>query len=130
MSNALYQRERRKRQKQSSSYFVYALCEPNTLIIRYVGRTWNVHERLMGHIAEARLGIDPNKQKSAWVNSLLAKDQIPTIQILEETTKAESPSREKYWIRFIHKEGGKLLNNPRSLGIKRDGSGRKKAKGR
>lgn len=60
---------------------IYALsdCSQN---IRYVGQTNNPEKRLRDHISEARTNKRFNR-KNNWIRSMLEKDEIPNLIILE-----------------------------------------------
>lgn len=70
------------------SIHIYALIDPNTGEVRYIGKSNNPHRRLTRHIHEckARHGTT-NERKRDWINALLAAGQKPhvvTLQTLEQ----------------------------------------------
>ena len=84
---------------------VYALIEPNTLKIRYIGITeQTLQKRLFGHLSDSFLKRD-NSRKRSWVISLKNKGYIPIIKLLkvcntrEEALKLESELINKYYIK-------------------------------
>jgi hypothetical protein len=109
---ALRQRDYRKRAKsRSTTGFIYALRDPLTLEIRYVGLT--IHKptaRLMGHLSKARTKPVSNRPKTDWINSLVSDGNIPIIEILEEPEREIMKEREIYWIQKKIDEGCNLLN--------------------
>lgn len=84
---------------------VYALIEPNTLKIRYIGITeQTLQKRLFGHLSDSFLKRD-NSRKRSWVISLKNKGYIPIIKLLkvcntrEEALKLESELINKYYVK-------------------------------
>jgi hypothetical protein len=113
--------------------FVYALCEPKTEIIRYIGRTVNPQARYNNHLQLTREFAKQtclftgtakfsctclqhklwNKRLDTkrWITKLLAKDRKPVMKILEEVTAGRLiHEREVRYICQFIKEGYKLLN--------------------
>ena len=84
---------------------VYALIEPNTLKIRYIGITeQTLQKRLFGHLSDSFLKRD-NSRKRSWVISLKNKGYIPIIKLLkvcntkEEALKLENELINKYYVK-------------------------------
>lgn len=86
---------------------IYALKDPGTNDIRYVGKTVNLKNRMNRHKRDALSG-NTAIRRNAWLRSLLHKNQEPVIQILEETNETEWAERERYYIALHHSE--KLTN--------------------
>lgn len=77
---------------------IYVLKHPNTLEVRYVGKTVrSLSRRLGNHIANAK-GNKHNKHLSNWILKVLAEDKRPIIELLEECEHSVWQEREKYWI--------------------------------
>lgn len=92
--------------------YVYALCDPNTEEIRYVGKTITTpHSRLLAHLREARSDRGPSYKRN-WIRSLLRQDETPTVRTLEYGEWASDflSEREIYWIAFLNEEGCRLTN--------------------
>ena len=49
---------------------IYALCDPDTEEIRYIGQTVNLKKRTYEHINKIHVG---NKKKQDWMNSLVSQ---------------------------------------------------------
>lgn len=84
---------------------IYALLEPGTQKIRYVGSTKNIDGRIKSHWSQRR-----NRQKpvSAWIRSINHK---PEYLILEEVPIDYRWDAEKRWTEFIRQIPGiNLLN--------------------
>ena len=83
---------------------IYALLDPNTEQIRYVGKT--VHcpkRRLQNHLHEKG-----NTYKCNWIKSLNGK--IPELLILDTVSKDDWIFWEQYWISQCKTWGFKLTN--------------------
>lgn len=77
---------------------IYVLKHPDTLEIRYVGKTVrSLSRRLGNHIANAK-GNKHNKHLSNWILSILREDKRPVIELIEECDYSVWQEREKYWI--------------------------------
>lgn len=88
--------------------FIYALSDPRTNEIRYVGKTVNMRSRLHGHIYD-----DEKTHKSAWIKSLKAKGLKPTMEVLESFfDEADSlwQESERWWISYLRFIGCPLTN--------------------
>ena len=60
--------------------YIYTLSDPRTNIIRYVGKTNNIKNRLKSHICQSKKS---RTHKDNWVNSLLKLNLKPIIEILD-----------------------------------------------
>jgi len=87
--------------------FIYALKDPNTNKIRYVGKSNNPVKRLYDHIHSCYI---THTHKNKWIQSLLKENKKPIVEILEEVNILEWQFYEKYWINKLKKEGEKLTN--------------------
>jgi GIY-YIG catalytic domain/NUMOD3 motif len=90
--------------------FIYALCEPDTGTIRYIGKADNPDDRLLKHITN--LNRERN-HKANWIRSLLTKGQRPTVQIIDTVLRSEWKAAEAAYIEFYREQGFKLVNNTR-----------------
>ena len=77
---------------------IYVLKHPDTLEVRYVGKTVrSLSKRLGNHIANAK-GNKHNKHLSNWIINILNKNKRPIIELLEECDYSVWQEREQYWI--------------------------------
>jgi hypothetical protein len=88
-------------------YFVYALTDPRTDEIRYIGLAKNVRRRLYHHMYY-RGG---SSVKDSWIEQLLHDGLTPSVEVLE-TVEDENTAREReaYWIRYYSQRGEQLTN--------------------
>nr|DAH00668.1 MAG TPA: intron associated endonuclease [Crassvirales sp.] len=77
---------------------IYVLKHPDTLEVRYVGKTVrSLSRRLGNHIANAK-GNKHNKHLSNWILKILSTGKRPIIELIEECDSDNWEDREKYWI--------------------------------
>src|SRR5688500_13374027 len=89
---------------------VYALHDPSSGAIRYIGKTTGTPQRrLVGHLSEAKRLQD---YRSKWVRSILQAGLRPTMTVLEEVigTLADGSLAERKWI-AAHRGAGASLTN-------------------
>lgn len=87
--------------------YIYVLRDPDTLEIRYVGKTDNLERRLSVHYADAIRG---HTHCNRWVRTLRDKGKRPVIEAVEQTTSDEWEERERYWIDYLRAQGCRLTN--------------------
>jgi hypothetical protein len=86
--------------------FIYALVDPRTNAIRYVGKANDPHVRLEDHV-----GLEGgNAAKHAWIVELLDAGVRPEARILEVVRDGRWGEREAYWIKRCREDGVDLLN--------------------
>jgi hypothetical protein len=87
--------------------YIYALGDPETEQIRYIGKSIRPRERLQNHMNEVS-----NCHRSHWLQSLKKKGITPELFILEEIT-GHWPwqESERYWIARFKALGCPLTNN-------------------
>lgn len=90
-----------------STTFIYGLAEPETGVIRYVGKSNNPNQRLSRHMAQSRTG---KWHAAIWVASLVAKGLRPIVVILEKVATDDWPAAEIRWIKKLRDEDCDLTN--------------------
>lgn len=85
---------------------IYAIVDPLTRSIRYVGKANNVRKRLVNHLK----GNKRNTKKLRWFSSLKDSGYMPEIEIIETCDLSEWEERERFWIAELKKLGFDLLN--------------------
>lgn len=79
--------------------YIYALADPRTENVRYVGKARNPQVRLSNHLARAN-GTQ-SRHVSRWLKSLKDLGLRPILIILEEIPDDQDwQARERYWIAF------------------------------
>lgn len=88
--------------------FIYALADPETDEVRYVGKADCVKERYASHLREAKTG--KQSHKCNWIRQVTAKSQKPKLIVLEEVTQEDWKKAEIYYIDEFRKLGHGLTN--------------------
>ena len=87
-----------------TKYKIYALKEPNTQEIKYIGATTQtLEDRLKIH-----LHIAVSKAMEKWINELKSKNEIPEIILLEEAEYLGNNEREVF---YMNKYKDTILNS-------------------
>jgi group I intron endonuclease len=102
--------------------FIYTLSDPNTGLIRYIGKTNNIKNRLRRHLNNSSLS--ESTKKNNWIISLLKNNQLPIIEVLEEVSSEDIDFYEMFYISLFKSWGFELLNGTNG-GDGFDWSGRK-----
>ncbi len=92
----------------SSIHQIYALKDPRTDEIRYVGRTGrSTSWRLKKHLEEKK-----HTHKCRWVQGLKRKGLVPQLVVLEKcATREDADKAEKSWILSLLRSGFRLVNH-------------------
>lgn len=83
--------------------FIYALCEPGTRTIRYIGKANNPQQRLQRHISTS---TKKNHHLGRWIR----KVKTPFLLVLKEIPKNDWQSWEQCYIRNARMLGFSLVN--------------------
>ena len=88
-------------------YFVYALVDPRTDVVFYIGITNSINERLKQHINYK----DSNTEKRAWIQRLKEKNLVPSMKVLDMVkNRMAAVECEEYWIYYYLGQGVQLTN--------------------
>lgn len=90
--------------------YIYALLDPRTGEVRYVGKTVNIAERLYGHKHDA-VCHRSKTHNCTWIRSLLAAGYEPEVVILEEVDSDSWAEAEAKWIAHYRSLGARLNNH-------------------
>ena len=88
--------------------FIYTLSDPNTGLIRYIGKTNNIKKRLSRHLSNNHLS--KSTKKNNWIISLLRNKSIPIIEVLDEVNSEDIDFYEVFYISLFKTWGFDLLN--------------------
>lgn len=89
--------------------FIYALKEPDTGEIRYIGKSDDIKERLRLHISEA-VFCKSRSHKVHWIRKLVTGKKEPLIEILDEVPVEHWQQWEVAYIEFFREQGCNLVN--------------------
>lgn len=91
-----------------SKVYIYTLENPDTGVIRYIGKTINPSQRLKSHLWTKNNSL--RTKKSNWIQSLKANGLKPIMRILDEVSESNWSDAEKYWIEQFRQWGFELYN--------------------
>lgn len=87
--------------------YIYALVDPDTNEVRYVGATDNIERRMREHLAP---NIKKSRKKAEWIIELKAEGKQPNLSILEVCPEENAVPCECKWIARYQVLGAPLLN--------------------
>ena len=82
--------------------FVYALIDPRTMAVRYVGWATDPKRRLAAHVSAAKVGIE-RTHKALWIKQLLSLKMRPLLDILEPVIPGDRLRAERRWIKYFRR---------------------------
>lgn len=80
---------------------IYALVDPKTDLIGYIGQSYDPKARFFGHLSKPC-----SKNMQSWLNNV----GKPELRVLETCEKRQVDSRERWWIAFGKSVGWPLVN--------------------
>lgn len=90
---------------QRREWHVYALRDPRSNAIRYVGITTNLQKRYSSH-----LKAKDATPRGIWIRELLAANLAPILEVLETGEDADCQTPERRWIATLRATGCDLTN--------------------
>lgn len=97
----------------SRTIIIYALIDPLTEMVRYIGKTKaSLNQRYGGHLCEARnSGRDKkNTRKNKWIKSLAKQGRKPAIELLDRVPEQQWQFWEQWYICLYRSWGFRLCN--------------------
>lgn len=88
--------------------FIYALCEPGTRTIRYIGKSNSPEDRFQAHL---RRSVKNKSHLGSWLRKLKADEKEPALVILKEVLVEDWADEEARYIRSAKILGFKLVNS-------------------
>lgn len=89
--------------------YIYALIDPTTHEIRYIGKSNNPSGRLNRHIKESLYGH--NNHRHRWIRKLLSNNLKPELIILDECDEKDWQIVEQAWICYGFDNNWPLVNS-------------------
>lgn len=86
--------------------YIYALIDPRTNEVRYIGKASDIAVRLRRHKTEKG-----NTHKCYWLRQLREQGYVPQLQVLEEVEDSNWAEREIWWIKYYRDNGANLTNH-------------------
>ncbi|RIJ06706.1 hypothetical protein DXT77_28675 [Pseudomonas sp. 91RF] len=102
---------------KSEKVYIYALTDPSSLSVRYIGISETPELRLSLHIsnAQGRSVHSRNEVLSEWICTLINSGSTPRMFILEETDRSSSNALERHYIGLYRATGASIINQDKSL---------------
>jgi hypothetical protein len=91
--------------KEDCKIYIYALIDPDSLLVRYIGKTTNPKKRESEH--NNRKG---NSAKDKWIESLTGQKKRPIFEIIEECDINNWHKRERFYLDKFNSHEHPLLN--------------------
>lgn len=92
--------------------FIYALCDPDTGMVRYVGKSDIPKTRYFHHLRD-----EHKTHKVNWIKQLKSQGKAPVLKIIEEIDKNLWEQSEKKWVDYYRSIVGDKLTNITDGGI-------------
>lgn len=90
--------------------YIYILVDPITKHIRYVGQSVKPKKRLSDHISFSKNHDTSYDHVHNWIKSMLKKNRIPIMIVIDECNVSKIDDLEKYYIAYYKNKGYKLTN--------------------
>jgi len=87
--------------------FIYILIDPDTNLVRYVGKSNKPKRRYYKHCSRS----DKKTHKVNWINKLLNENKKPILEVIDEVPIEEWVFWESYWVSQFKTWGFNLTNN-------------------
>jgi len=92
-------------------FIIYALVDPRTDAVRYIGKSSSGLARPRAHGEPAVVARDPNRHKARWIAGLMAAGLSYRVDVLEEVDAASDLNEaERAWIAQGRRLGWRLTN--------------------
>lgn len=88
--------------------YIYALQDPRTYEVRYIGKSVSPKNRLRNHINGQRYA--QNWRMRQWIGELRADARRPVLMIVDECDLENWQERERHWIKIFREVGSRLCN--------------------
>lgn len=88
--------------------FIYALCEPGTRTVRYIGKTSTTPEKRLCRHQRETIKLDTHAGR--WLRRIRSREETPTLVIFREV-EGDGSDAEKRYIRYAEGLGMRLVNS-------------------
>ena len=96
--------------KTPGQVYVYALRDPDTGNVRYVGKTIDPRDRYQSYMSPSVQENENHLPVIRWVKKLREREHYPVMYLIECVAEAVWEERERHWISFYRAKGLDLLN--------------------
>jgi len=91
----------------SKTTFIYALCEPASRVVRYIGKSDFPQRRFSNHLSRS---ARRQSHLGCWLRSILSRGELPSIVILREVPVETWQAEEALYIKAARVLGLNLVN--------------------
>lgn len=91
--------------------YIYALKDPITFEIRYIGKSDNPIKRLRKHIIFTKANPNCYNHKTNWIRQIISTNSIPIIEIIDEVNIVDWMFWESHYISLYKSWGFNLVNS-------------------
>lgn len=88
--------------------FIYALCEPGTRTVRYIGKSDDPNRRFLRHLKNS---VKSRTHLGYWLRKLENNRMRPAMEILDEVPLHQWIFWERWYIRQMRESGFSLVNS-------------------
>jgi hypothetical protein len=88
-------------------HVIYALIDPRSDCLRYIGQATNVRKRLWRHMHPRSGDVT---HRACWIRSLRAASLTPRVEVLEVVQGSSVNERERFYIALFRAMGADLVN--------------------
>lgn len=92
---------------EAKNVFIYGLIDPETNMLRYIGKSVNPPVRLRQHISKR----NKNTHKNKWIQKLIKNNLKPLLMIIDDVPKSEWVFWEIFYISYFNSIGCPLTNS-------------------
>ena len=97
--------------KEGRCFIIYAILEPGSGQVVYVGQTGNFEQRKRGHLGIRKRPNIKTQNIKTWMFDQISAGQKPTFKILQVIdTEDASYGAEDKWVKHFADQGHPLLN--------------------
>lgn len=93
----------------NNRWFIYALLDPRTAAVRYVGKSVNPRRRLQSHCSAK--AVAKQTHTACWLRSLLDVGLSPSLVIIDGGRGNGHAAAERAWIAEYRRRGAHLTNH-------------------
>lgn len=91
----------------SKTTFIYALCEPGTRTVRYIGKTVDIKRRLREHLKRS---VKLSTHLGCWLQRVVRAGQTPNLIVLSKVSGRAWKAEERLYIANARMLGMDLVN--------------------
>lgn len=88
--------------------YIYALTDPLTGVVRYIGKSVCPARRLYLHVLRSEA---KQTHKDCWISNLRSKNSAPVLTVLDEVPSSQQNFFERAYIKAYRESGADLTNH-------------------